>query len=212
MVVTDDGGQSWHVLPTPASVGAVCFADQRHGWAAVAGKGILLHTTDGGQSWQQSLPDGPIGTAFYMGAELACEGPESVWALLSAEGGMSQELYALYHTSDGGTHWTVVAAKMGIGGNEPLGTPGIPPKANRFYWAGKARGSIVGSDYAGPLAAVHGTVLHLGGAAPALNTVSVDGTTIAGLVNPFPALSFVSAKQGWLATDLLDEGARHNRA
>jgi len=210
VVVTTDGGQTWQALHTPAPVAAACFADRRHGWAAVAGKGLLLYTADGGRSWRQSLPDGAVGAAFFTsGADLACTGPADVWVLLSGPGGMSQETYALYHTRDGGAHWTAVAAKLGIGGEPAPGTPGIPLQASRASRAGRTIDS-----YAGPLAAVDSTVAYVGGACSPCGATSLSGTADGGrtwhnrgLISGVDAaflvsLSFVSARRGWLTTSL----------
>jgi len=215
VVVTTDDGRTWRALHTPAPVAAACFADRRHGWAAVASKGLLLHTSDGGRSWRQSLPDGPAGAAFFTsGTDLACTGTATLWALLSGPDGMSQETYALYHTRDGGAHWTAVAAKMGIGGEPAPGSPGIPLKASQASWAGRTIDS-----YAGPLAAVDSTVAYVGGTCSPCGSISLSGTTdggrtwhnrdlISGVDAAFPvSLSFVSARRGWLATSLYSAGS-----
>ncbi len=215
VVVTTDGGQTWQALHAPSTIAAACFTDRRHGWAAVGGKGLLLHTSDGGRSWHQSLPDGPAGEAFFTyRADLACTGPADVWVLLSAPGGMSQERYALYHTRDGGAQWTAMAAKLGIGGEPAVGTPGIPLTASRVSRAGRTIDS-----YAGPLDAVDSTVAYVGGACPACGTISLSGTAdggrtwgnrglISGVDFAFSvSLSFVSARRGWLATSLYSEAS-----
>ena len=61
---TTDGGASWHAgtVSLPASgveaqgpsrrLNAVCFVDERRGWAVGAG-GVIVATTDGGRTWRQ---------------------------------------------------------------------------------------------------------------------------------------------------------------
>ena len=69
---TSDGGQSWTKLPpTPQPIGMMSFIDAKNGWAVGprdipigandsnviakatnSGQPLLLHTTDGGRTWQ----------------------------------------------------------------------------------------------------------------------------------------------------------------
>jgi photosystem II stability/assembly factor-like uncharacterized protein len=71
--VTSDGGQSWTKFPpTPQPIGMMSFIDAKNGWAVGprdipiganvsdviakatnSGQPLLLHTTDGGRTWQQ---------------------------------------------------------------------------------------------------------------------------------------------------------------
>jgi photosystem II stability/assembly factor-like uncharacterized protein len=65
---TSDSGKTWQLLPTAINQGylnSIYFLNEREGWAcgeawtddanANAGKGILLHTVDGAQSWQSTF-------------------------------------------------------------------------------------------------------------------------------------------------------------
>lgn len=56
IVLSDDNGASWKQVPTPTSVTltAVCFAGGKQGWA-VGHSGIVLHSADGGQTWEKQL-------------------------------------------------------------------------------------------------------------------------------------------------------------
>jgi photosystem II stability/assembly factor-like uncharacterized protein len=56
VVLSDDQGQTWRQVPVPVSVGltAVHFIDAQHGWIAGHG-GVVLATSDGGQSWNKQL-------------------------------------------------------------------------------------------------------------------------------------------------------------
>ncbi|HGS8179469.1 YCF48-related protein [Pseudomonas aeruginosa] len=51
-----DGGQSWQQVPSPVSsdLVQVRFSDERNGWI-VGHDSVLLHTSDGGDSWQIQL-------------------------------------------------------------------------------------------------------------------------------------------------------------
>jgi len=212
-LLTVDGGHTWQALPTPTDVSSLCFVDRTTGWAIEAGHGILLRTTDGGHTWRQSLPDSANGaTFFFMGGDLACASASTVWALLYGDAGMAQQTYALYHTTDAGTQWRAVVGRMSIGGDPPPGTPGIPVKA--LHRHDDAPGA-----YGGPLASIDGTTAYLGGNTAATHTISIGGTSdggrtwrnrpaIVGLrssaIDGFPgfALSFVSARRGWLVANV----------
>ncbi|MDI5994116.1 YCF48-related protein [Pseudomonas sp. MDMC216] len=53
---SDDGGRSWQQVPSPVSsdLVQVRFSDERNGWI-VGHDSVLLHTSDGGDSWQVQL-------------------------------------------------------------------------------------------------------------------------------------------------------------
>ncbi|MEJ5059353.1 MULTISPECIES: WD40/YVTN/BNR-like repeat-containing protein [unclassified Pseudomonas] len=52
VVLSDDGGRQWRQARVPVSVTltSVSFADARQGWIA-GHSGVVLHTSDGGESW-----------------------------------------------------------------------------------------------------------------------------------------------------------------
>ncbi|MEH6471597.1 MAG: YCF48-related protein [Halopseudomonas sp.] len=54
IVISDDGGDSWLRTDstTMATLTAVYFVDDQHGWI-VGHRGVALYTTDGGNSWTQ---------------------------------------------------------------------------------------------------------------------------------------------------------------
>lgn len=101
---TQDGGASWtnHALVSLRDGGSpvsMDFADGEHGWVMVRlpssanfSDGLLLATTDGGQSWK-ALPNPPIGGTIHF-TSLA-----NGWLV----GGPAGE--QLYATRDGGQHW-----------------------------------------------------------------------------------------------------------
>ncbi|MGR0085835.1 YCF48-related protein [Pseudomonas aeruginosa] len=53
---SEDGGRSWQQVPSPVSsdLVQVRFSDERNGWI-VGHDSVLLHTSDGGDSWQIQL-------------------------------------------------------------------------------------------------------------------------------------------------------------
>lgn len=54
IVVSTDQGRSWRqsLAPTQALLTGVCFVDGRQGWA-VGHRGVILRTTDGGDTWER---------------------------------------------------------------------------------------------------------------------------------------------------------------
>lgn len=74
IVVSDDHGASWRqvAVPTSVTLTAVSFADEQNGWA-VGHSGIVLHTADGGLSWQKQL-DGALAAQRHADAVAAMSG------------------------------------------------------------------------------------------------------------------------------------------
>lgn len=56
IVLSDDNGTSWRQVPVPTSVTltAVHFSGGKQGWA-VGHSGVVLHSADGGQTWEKQL-------------------------------------------------------------------------------------------------------------------------------------------------------------
>lgn len=114
--LTRDGGETWK-LQTPlagnVTFSDVWFKDPKHGWLTgyavlVAGKslrGLLFETTDGGESWQETvLPDSQIlpTSVCFVGDEGWLAGTRRlVSESVKLEG-------VLLHTIDAGKHWTPV--------------------------------------------------------------------------------------------------------
>lgn len=102
---TSDGGKTWRLAPTAFNQGylnSIYFLNEREGWAcgdgwlgdanADSGKGILLHTADGGQSWQSVFisDDEP----FF----------DRVWFVDQQHGWLFGR-DSVYKTKDGGQNW-----------------------------------------------------------------------------------------------------------
>ncbi len=204
LVATVDGGETWRPVPTPDPVSSACFDNPIDGWAAVAQAGAVLRTTDGGRSWRRVLPDGPRALTYLsLGGVVACPAPGNVWALLYGDSGMMQQVYALYHSTDGGGHWRAVAAHPDIGGVAATAPPGLshPPEGP--------------AARAGALDVVDTTTAYLSGNCPVCGTGGSgtvvlgathdgggawrNGTAIPGLDGSIAAaLSFVTPVMGWL--------------
>jgi photosystem II stability/assembly factor-like uncharacterized protein len=61
ILLSDDYGRSWRQVgaPTRTTLTAVTFTDRKHGWT-VGHENVILHSSDGGETWQSQYPDGGI--------------------------------------------------------------------------------------------------------------------------------------------------------
>jgi len=60
ILLSDDDGKTWHQakdVPTTVTLTAVHFADEKTGWA-VGHDTLILHTTDGGETWTKQFGGG----------------------------------------------------------------------------------------------------------------------------------------------------------
>jgi photosystem II stability/assembly factor-like uncharacterized protein len=104
LLVTRDGGASWSWSPTGSvpgfdTISGITFVSPSEGWAW--GKGLLLHTADGGASWQLQF-SAPSGSIL---AEVRFADPQNGWAVAGVP---RSEVYEFYRTSNGGQSWTKV--------------------------------------------------------------------------------------------------------
>lgn len=99
-IVASNDGLNWAQVQAPvrATLTAVEFADEKHGWA-VGHDAVILHTKDGGKSWQLQ----------NFAPEL--EKPFLDVLFTDASKGMVVGAYGLFYvTSDGGASWTELDA------------------------------------------------------------------------------------------------------
>lgn len=99
VLLSDDGGASFRQarsVPTRATLTSVSFTDERNGWA-VGHWGVILRTTDGGETWSLQRDDTSVDQPLF-----------SVW-FSDARNGVAAGLWSLIlRTDDGGEHWEVV--------------------------------------------------------------------------------------------------------
>lgn len=113
---TTDGGKSWTTYKTPSGiVGDPYFHDRNNGWAVTTaeGKFSFQRTTDGAKTWKEvysRATEAPVTATVIRSA-----GKNDAWIELVGDSGMSQTSYSLFHTSDGGKHWTPVLANNQAG-------------------------------------------------------------------------------------------------
>jgi hypothetical protein len=84
---TSDGGQTWQARPTkqPLPIHALCFVDERHGWA-VGALGTILASEDSGHTWHRQRGGGArVAALGVFGSDRAV--PWAALARLSASQG-----------------------------------------------------------------------------------------------------------------------------
>jgi photosystem II stability/assembly factor-like uncharacterized protein len=95
ILMTDNGGRSWQVMPsgTDRALYSIQFVNADTGW--VSGQdGLILYTSDGGKTWTRQV----TGTAVYLFA----------LAFLDRQRGFAVgDRATLLETKDGGQNWTI---------------------------------------------------------------------------------------------------------
>ena len=114
ILISDDDARTWRYAssPTEATLTAVCFFDQTHGWA-VGHDGVILRSRDGGASWQLTR-FAPEDNAPLL----------DVWFQDAAHGFAIGAYGTALETSDGGSTWNPI--RVGEGDrhlNAIAGTP-----------------------------------------------------------------------------------------
>ena len=93
---SNDQGMTWHMILTLSKndhdINSIAFADELNGWAA-GPKGAILHTRDGGKSWQKQQAS--VGRDLRR---IAIINKDVVWILGDD---------TLLRTLDSGDHWTL---------------------------------------------------------------------------------------------------------
>ncbi|RHW20919.1 YCF48-related protein [Pseudomonas jilinensis] len=109
IVYSDDNGQTWTQAPSPVRqvLTAVYFADEQHGWA-VGHDALILHSNDGGESWELQYRDPALSDSDEMDSLL--ERPlMDVW-FRDAQTGFAVGAYGTFlRTDDGGQNWDDVS-------------------------------------------------------------------------------------------------------
>lgn len=99
VLLSDDGGRTYRqarAVPTRATLTAVSFADALNGWAA-GHWGVILHTTDGGETWSLQREDTAVDQPLF-----------SIW-FKDLRSGYATGLWSLLlSTDDGGETWREV--------------------------------------------------------------------------------------------------------
>jgi photosystem II stability/assembly factor-like uncharacterized protein len=106
ILASSDGGQSWQLAAEGYSgeLHRIWFTDGQLGWAVGGGlAGLILHTADGGDSWEeQSVPTGSQGAADYV-ADVVFTDAQFGYAV----GNIGDGTPMVLETEDGGENWVV---------------------------------------------------------------------------------------------------------
>ena len=138
VLLSDDSGKSHrqaNVVPTDVTLTSVSFVDDRHGWA-VGHWGVVLHTTDGGETWElqrtDAQQDRPLfAVHFFDGQHGVAVG---LWSLVLV-------------TQDGGAHWQPVEMPIPAGSKKAdLNLLGLFADAKGHLFAPAERGRVLRSD------------------------------------------------------------------
>lgn len=138
VLLSDDAGKSHRqakAVPSDVTLTSVSFVDDRLGWA-VGHWGVVLHTTDGGETWAlqrtAAQQDRPLfAVHFFDGQHGVAVG---LWSLVLV-------------TQDGGTHWQPVEMPIPDGSKKAdLNLLGLFADAKGNLFAPAERGMVLRSD------------------------------------------------------------------
>lgn len=133
IVRTANGGVSWrdvtpaNLLPARVTVTATYFPTTRVAWAALTNAGaqnpttaIIIHTNDGGQTWQRATVR--LANAGQVSEFLFLAGGRIGWLFASLGAGAGSEAAQIFRTADGGMHWSSISVTA-----PPHSSPGSLP-------------------------------------------------------------------------------------
>ena len=164
VVLSDDDGKTWHQaksVPTQVTLTAVCFVDDKTGWA-VGHDTVILYTADAGETWTKQFGGGQSDNALLTVA---------FW---DANHGIAMGAFNFTaETKDGGKTWVErktlnpIQTKPGAA-PAAAGAPGAAPAAASPAPAHAAAGSAAdegsGAESKDPYAAATGDENHLNAA------------------------------------------------
>jgi photosystem II stability/assembly factor-like uncharacterized protein len=132
---TADGGLHWQIVKTLPAVSltpTAAFRDTNYAWVtfheASTAQGVftMLRTTNGGASWQTATIQDPTGVSMYDGIDRArFITTQEGWVTTGQAEGMHHSSMAIFHTTDGGLHWTMIA------NTAPQSQSGLPDGGNK---------------------------------------------------------------------------------
>jgi photosystem II stability/assembly factor-like uncharacterized protein len=116
---TNNGGSTWtqinNGINAATELKSIIFTSENIGWAVGTG-GVILNTTNGGQSWvsQSSGTTKDINSVFFVNDSVG-------WAIVSAGTNPSTDPASILNTRNGGALWTVAYTYPSFY-NSPLNT------------------------------------------------------------------------------------------
>jgi photosystem II stability/assembly factor-like uncharacterized protein len=102
-----DGGATWDAVAVPgngSNLTSITFTDAQHGWA-VGGNGLIIRTTDGGNSWEllKPPPTSELQAVYFLNPQVGFVGGRS--ALLDSHTDEVTGFSEILCTKDGGDSW-----------------------------------------------------------------------------------------------------------
>ena len=93
ILISDDKGASWRQgeVPVSATLTALSFADANNGWA-VGHAGTILHTSDGGESWELQFDGNEANRQYLAHVQAVAAAMGEEFAQLQASGAEQVEL------------------------------------------------------------------------------------------------------------------------
>lgn len=165
VALSDDQGQRWRQarsVPTSVGLTALRFVDAQRGWA-VGHAGVILHTTDGGETWTRQADGRSLAQAALKASARTSGGVEARVARQLADDGADKPLLDLhffdadrgvvagayglfFETTDGGKTWR--SAMDRIANPKALHINAVRADGHRLYLAGE-QGLLLRSDNQG---------------------------------------------------------------
>lgn len=162
VALSDDQGQHWRQarkVPTSVSLTALRFVDALQGWA-VGHAGVILHTTDGGETWTRQADGRSLARAALMAAGRLTDDALARSARMLVKDGADKPLLDLhfydaqrgivagayglfFETMDGGKTWN--SAMDRIDNPKALHINAMRADGNALYLAGE-QGLLLRSD------------------------------------------------------------------
>lgn len=134
IILSDDNGQNWRQakqVPTRTTLTSVFFADAMHGWAA-GHDTVVLHTADGGETWEMQYSDPPAETPLL-----------TIWFENTQHGIAAGSFSFMLETFDGGKNWE----RRQMFTEEPEGFD--QPHYNQFFWGPDRKSQLMLAAEAG---------------------------------------------------------------
>lgn len=157
---TTNGGDSWvfQSSGTTADFNTVCFVDSLNGW--ISGTGGILHTVDGGISWNVQYYNG------WQFKSIKFTDVQNGWVLHTPNVSPYYEntYTEILQTNDGGMNWTVQEIDPG-------------PNLSRIFFTDDNNGWVIGSG---------GTIMHTNNGGISGSNEVIKAKRNKSLVNSFP--------------------------
>ncbi len=203
---TVNGGRSWMTVmrfPVRDHV-QIDFTSSAVGWrersAPPHNTPVLYRTTDGGAHWSLVNASPPsYGGAFSNSFDFI--NPHDGWLAVGGEGGVGEQVKAVYHTTDGGYSWAKIAISANLGSAQKTPVP-VGGYLNQIAFSNAHVGYMT---LAGPMSAVlrtadgghHWTVIRS-------TAFPLGGTQASDPTFPSPSVGYVvgwDAASVWKTTD-----------